>query len=237
MAGASWTKKDDATLRRHYKLITAAEIAERLCRTTRAVHHRANKLNLNEKRDKTEINVRKKKIKSLLKLGMSDSEVAERVGMCRRALTEMRSRMGIAANGRNQRYRLRVAKRTREQCKKAGVASLAQIRSKRYAEYSSELGWHGLSVRAAQIAEALYRFGPMTRKRICTHLGMPWKGARKSLGNPNVPGGSYMAELQRAGIVVRLQSAITHSGKGNHEDLYMIGLDVEPCRKIQQKAQ
>lgn len=233
MPGIPWTPKDDAFLVRSYKRKPIAEIASRLRRTVSSVYQRANKLELNEKRNKAEIESRKSKIRKLIAKGLSDSEVASKLQMDRRALTEMRCRMGVKANGRSERYRQRVAKKTKDQCRKAGVKNLAEVRAKRFHEFVDSLGWPGLSVRAAQIAEALYRLGPMTRKQICQAIGMPWRGSRKSLSTNRVPGGSYMAELQRAGIVVRLESAITHKGKGNHEDIYMIGLEVEPCKKAQ----
>lgn len=231
MSRSKWTIAEDAFLRSWYGRKSAKDLAVSLSRTSSSVYQRANKLGLIQKQDKREIRARKSIIKSLLKRGMSDSEVANRVGMDRRALTEMRNRMGVPANGRNARYKKRVAKKTRDQCRKAGVASLAEIRVKRFCEFVEELGWPGVSVRAAQIAEALYRLGPMTRKQICKVIGLPWRGSRKTLSTSRVPGGSYMAELQRAGFVLRLESAITHAGKGNHEDLYMIGLEVEPCKK------
>lgn len=233
MPGIPWTSKDDAFLKRSYKRKPIAEVAARLFRSISSVYQRANKLALNERRDKDEISKRKEKIKSLIGQGLSDSEVASVVKMDRRALTEMRNRMGVSANGRSERYRKRVAEKTKKQCEEAGVKNLAEIRAKRFSEFVQSVGWPGVSVRSAQIAEALYQRGPMTRKQICEAIGMPWRGSRKSLATSRVPGGSYMAELQRAGLVVRLESAITHRGKGNHEDLYMIGLDVEPCRKVQ----
>jgi hypothetical protein len=231
MNGTPWTSEADATLKQYYKQKPVAWIASRLKKTKLSVYQRARKLGLNKRRDQLEIDSRKLRIKAFLKIGMSDSEVAARVGMKRRVLTEMRIRMGIQANGRNERYRQRMAKKLQEQCQAAGVKSLAEIRSKRFSEFSSSLGWYGLTVRAAQIAEALYRLGPMTRLQICEAIGIPWRGSRKSLSNGQVPGGSYMSELQRAGIVVRLRAAITHKGKGNKQDLYMIGLGVEPCKE------
>lgn len=231
MPGKIWTAKEDIFLQKSYKRKRVSEIASRLGRSMSSVYQRSNKLGLNERRDHAEIARRKRRIRKLISQGLSDSEVATRLNMDRRALTEMRCRMGVSANGRSERYRKRVARRTKEQCRKAGVRNLAEIRKKRFEEFVTSLGWSGVSVRAAQIAEALYRLGPMTRKQICLAVGMPWRGSRKSLSSNRVPGGSYMAELQRAGIVVRLDSAITHKGKGNHEDLYMIGLDVEPCKK------
>jgi predicted DNA-binding protein YlxM (UPF0122 family) len=233
MPGKVWTKKHDATLLRHYKKLSVSEIAKVLDRSESSVYQRAARLGLSDHRDKVELEKRKRKLKGLIERGLSDSEVALRLNMDRRALTEMRCRMGIVANGRSERYRRRVAEKTRRQCRASGVRNLAELRAKRFEEFVASLGWAGLSVRAAQIAEALHKLGPMTRRQICDVIEMPWRGSRKSLSTNRVPGGSYLAELQRAGIVVRLRAAITHSGKGNREDLYMIGLGVEPCRKTQ----
>jgi len=226
-----WTDREDKILRRDYGRRLVKNLAADLARSCSSVYQRASRLGLQERQDKTEIQKRKVRLRKLIEQGLSDSEVASRLRMDRRALTEMRCRMGIPANGRSERYRRRVAEITRRQCRAAGLGSLAEIRKRRYEQFSESLGWPGVSVRAAQIAEALYNLGPMTRRQICVAVGMPWRGSRKSLSTNRVPGGSYMAELQRAGIVVRLESAITHRGKGNHEDLYMIGLGVEPCRK------
>ncbi len=230
MAGRPWTSKEDAIIRRHYKKKSVAWIAQRVDRTDRSVYQRAKTLGLCEERNQSEIDDRKSQIVLLLSQGLSDSEVANQVGMDRRALTEMRNRMGIEANGRNDRYRQRVSQKTREQCRRAGVANLAAIRAKQFRQFVDDLGWPNLSVRAAQIAETLHRNGPMTRRQICQAVGLRWKGSRHSLSNSRVPGGSYMAELQRAGIVVRLESAISLRGSGNQHDLYMIALGKEPCR-------
>jgi hypothetical protein len=227
-----WTDREDKILHRQYGCRLVKDIAAQLSRSCSSVYQRASRLGLQDRQDKVEIQKRKVRLRKLIEQGLSDSEVAIRLKMDRRALTEMRCRMGIPANGRGERYRRRVAETTRRQCRAAGVDSLADIRKRRFEQFAESLGWPGVSVRAAQIADALYNLGPMTRKQICVTVGMPWRGSRKSLSTNRVPGGSYMAELQRAGIVVRLESAITHRGKGNHEDLYMIGLEVEPCRKM-----
>lgn len=231
MPGRSWTEAEDEVLRKDYGKKKAYEIGDALGRSFRAVHQRARLLGLHRLQDKALIAERKNQIRELLKLGYSDGDMAEKIGMDRREVSRFRTNMGLPPSGRNERYRQKVRRNTAKQLKDAGVNNLAELRSKKMAEFAASIGWPGLSLRGAQIAEALYRLGPMTQKQICAAIGKPWTGPKKSLKNRHVPGHSYMAELQRAGIVVRLESAITHKGKGNHEDLYMIGLEVEPCQK------
>ena len=144
MTGRPWTSKEDAIIRRHYKKKSVAWIAQRVDRTDRSVYQRAKTLGLCDQRNQSEINDRKSQIVLLLSQGLSDSEVANQVGMDRRALTEMRNRMGIEANGRNHRYRQRVSQKTREQCRRAGVANLAAIRAKRFRQFVDTLGWPNL---------------------------------------------------------------------------------------------
>ncbi len=40
-----------------------------------------------------------------------------------------------------------------------------------------------------------------------------------------------MASFNEPVMSSRLESAVSRKGRGNQEDLYMIGLGVEPCRK------
>jgi hypothetical protein len=171
-------------------------------------------------------------VRELHAKGWVASEIGREVGMHWRSVNKLINKLGIKPNGRNERYRKRVAATTRKQCEKAGVKNLGELRKARFREAVARIGWEGLSLRGAQIAELLYQRGPMTRKQICEATGMPWKGSRKSLGNCRVPGGSYMAELQRAGVVVRLEAAVKGEGKGKSQDLYMIALGVEKSCQI-----
>lgn len=229
MPGRKWTKKDDELLRELYQSSTAKELAKRFKRSPSAVHQRARLLGAHEAIDRVAMAARDTKIRDLHSKGWTGSEIGKAVGMHTRSVNARINRLGLTPNGRNERYRKRVAKATRIQCKKAGVKNLGQLRSQRIQQFVAEIGWPGLSIRAAQIAELLHQKGPMTRRQICEAAGIPWKGSRSSMKNKRVPGGCYMAELQRAGVVVRLRAAITGRGKGNRQDLYMIGLEVEKC--------
>jgi Putative ATPase subunit of terminase (gpP-like) len=227
-----WSTRDDKRLRRLYGRTPAAKIAKLMGRTISSVYQRANKIKLSNPLDFDAIRHRKDQAKKLYANGWSDAEVAAAVGISRRTMTDSRNRMGIPANGKNHpRFRARVAATTARQCAAAGVRNLGELRSKRFREFVASTGWGNVSIRSAQIAEALYRLGPMTRRQICAAIGMQWRGSRKTFSTSRVPGGSYMAELQRAGYVVRLDAAVSKKGKGRCQDLYMIGLDVEPCKQ------
>ncbi len=189
---------------------------------------------------KTDLALRQKRKAAIIRLhakGWSDSEVADAIGIPRRAVGSYRERLNLPANGRNERYRKRVAENTKRQLKAAGVSSLAEIKALEVAKLAKALGWpEHLSLRSIQIAESLYQRGPMTRKQIANAIGIEWRGSRKTFSG-RMPGGSCLAELQRSGLVVRLQSAITHGGKGNHEDVYFLGLEIEPCQANRSKSQ
>jgi hypothetical protein len=76
----------------------------------------------------------------------------------------------------------------------------------------------------------LYEDGPHTREQIAKAIGLRWAGtpngrhpaSRHSLSG-NGPGGSYMATLQRMGLVIRLGRKIrTGRGKGQSVNAYAI---------------
>lgn len=218
--------------------MSVGDVAMRLSRSCSSVYQRANILGLSEVMCPHETARIKSRIRTWHARGWSDSEIAAKVGRDRRSVGEMRVRLGLEANGNNERRRRKVSERTKQQCEKAGVANLAEVRSESFKGVARRLGWPDhLSLRAVQILETLYQLGPMTRRQLAPAVGMRWRGSRKTFGNNRVPGGSYLAELQRAGLVIRLEKAITHPGKGNHEDLYMVALEVEPCQKARRQYQ
>lgn len=233
-----FTPKEDKVIVSNWGKMVAAKIAKKLGRNVQSVYNRVHRLGIGEKHDKKAIAKRKVKIAALHAKGYSGQEIADRVKLTRRTVQGHLARMGLEANGRNERYRKRVAKRTKQQCRDAGVKNLAEVKAMEVRKLAYALGWPDhLSLRGIQIVELLYVQGPMTRKQIAAAIGMRWKSSRKALSNSRVPGGSYMAELLQAGLLVRLENAITHKGKGNHEDVYMVGLEIEPCQIARNKSQ
>ncbi len=227
-----WTEREIAYLLAQYGKIETKEIAKKLRRSIGSVHQCADRHGLSKKRDKAKSLKLQRRIREMNASGLRDSEISDILGVNRRSVAWLRKKQGLPAIGRNESYRRMVAEKTKQQCRQAGVKNLAELRSLEMKRIAKKLGWpETLSVRAVQILETLYRYGPMTRKQLAAAIGIPWAGSRKTFSNNRVPGQSYTAELMRAGLVIRLDSAICHAGRGNHEDVYMVALGVEPCRR------
>jgi hypothetical protein len=229
MPGRLWTAKEKRYVLRWYGKKTAKKIAVEIDRSEKSVFLRAIELGLAEKRDYKKINRHRELVRKYHAKGWSDSEVARLLKIDRRRCGQIRSGLGLEANGRSERYRKRVAAATKIQLKKAGVKSLAEIKSHAFKKLIVSLGWPPtLSVRAAQIANSLWKLGPMSRQQIATVNDLPWRGSRKTFRS-KTNGGSYLAELQRAGIVVRLGRVIAPGGSGRNYNLYMIAPGVSPA--------
>lgn len=225
-------------MRKHYGSRTAGQIARHLGRSVGSVYQHANQIGVVKARDRDNESKEMETIRRLHAEGFNAAEIQAKTGVPSRTVNLRLNRMGLKPHGRHERYRKKAAKRAVAQCKAAGVKSLGELRSKEMKRVARGLGWpESLSLRAVQILETLYRCGPMTRKQIAEAIGMRWNGSRRTFSNSRVPGHSYLAELQRAGLVVRLESAITHKGKGNHQDLYLVALEVEPCQEARETYQ
>jgi DNA-binding CsgD family transcriptional regulator len=238
MSGRKWTEREDQLLRDWYGKRTAQEIGDQLGRSLSSVHQHARLLGLHTRRDAKVIAMRRKRVRSLHGKGWSDSEVAQEIGISRRTVGAIRQHLGLPANGRNERYRKRVAAKTREQLDAAGLSTLGELRSKSMAAFVESLGWPaGLSLREAQILESLHKIGPMTQKQIAAAIGKEWRGPQRTFKSRHVPGQSYLAHLQRMGLVTRLPQAVPGKGKGRSCDLYMLALGVEPCPQTTTNSQ
>lgn len=157
--------------------------------------------------------------------GWSDAEIAAEWGCERHCVGRIRRDLGLPLNRWSERQRRRVGEKTREQCRAAGVQSLAEIRSLAFARYAAAHGWPAdLRPRAVQILEALRVRGPMTRREIADAIGMPWKGSRKSLVS-NDKAGSYLAYLIRRGLVVQLGRVARGKGRGGSVNLYSLTME------------
>lgn len=232
MIRRKWTSEEDDALRQMWGKCLCQAIADRLNRSLRSVYMRANDLDLSARRDKRLIAERRRRIRVWLAHGYSDSEIAAKLGVNREVVRDHRTRMRLPANGRNERYRRRVAEKTRQQCQASGVSSLAEIKAIEVRKLAEKYGWpSSLSMRSIQIVQLLYTHGPMTRRQINDAIGMKWRSSRKALSNSWVPGGSYLAELQRAGLVARLPRAVSGKGRGSSKDLYFVAIEVQPCPK------
>jgi hypothetical protein len=208
--------------------LTAKQIGELIGRTETSVHQLFNRLGLTKKR---------KKHRGLIgfirrhhKFGWSDAEISAEWSkqhpddpLTRRHLGDIRrEKCGLPDNALSEHRRQLVAKKTKEQCRQAGVKNLAEVRRLAYNEFARKHGWpDDLRPRAVQICDLLYERGPHTRSQIAAAVGMPWKGSRKSLVS-NDPEGSYLAHLQARGLVVQLPRVVKGRGRGKSVHLYAI---------------
>jgi len=236
--GRKWTTTELFVLRRHYHKLSATAIANRIGRSTRAVYMKAAELGMSESRSAAED---RERLDGLIRekhaLGWPDTEIANQWGCSREWVGERRRAMGLPSNALSQYRRAKVARKTAEQLRAAGLESLAQLRVKVYRERARAAGWpEDLRPRAVQILNFLHAHGPATRRQIADAIGMPWKGSRKSLVS-NDPEGSYLAHLIKRGLVVSLGRMVKGKGRGRSVQLYALPLWVEPQhRKDTQSA-
>lgn len=225
MSGRIWTAKELAYVRRWYRKVPAAEIGRRLGRSRPAVFRAADLLGIaGRQRTAVERARLEARIRRWHARGWCDAEIAAKCKTDRKWICDLRRGMGLPPNGHNQRHRRRVAAKTRAQLATAGVRSLAELKREVRRGQARDLGWpEDLRWRAVQILEALWVRGPQTREQLAAVIGMPWKGSRKSLGS-NDPEGSYLANLQARGLVVRLGRVVKKRGSGKSVNLYSLPL-------------
>jgi hypothetical protein len=208
-------------------------VAEELGRTLTSIYQLRDRLGLCKKANRYgpefEAFIREKHA-----LGWSDAEIAAAHGNgCERhTVGAWRKRLGLAVNTLSEHRRRKVAAKTREQLKRAGLPSIGYLRVKAFRDRARVAGWpEDLRPRAVQILNALWEHGPLTRRQLADIIGMPWKGTRKSLCS-NDPEGSYLAHLINRGLVISLHRAhkITGKGRGRSVNLYSLPLWIE--RKV-----
>ncbi|OWY59511.1 hypothetical protein B7486_74185, partial [cyanobacterium TDX16] len=189
-----WTRAEDAAMRRHYgpgpEHLTAAEIARRLGRTVKSIHEHAKFMGLvYQSRADTSDPAFDSGLRRLHAVGHTDPEIAGSLGCERHTVSLARRRLGLPSNRGGERHRRNVAARTADQCRAAGVRSLAEVRSLAFARRAAEAGWPAdMPPRCCQILDAMEARGPMTRREIAEAIGATWIGSRRSLKG-RVPGG------------------------------------------------
>ena len=231
MSGRPWTQDDLDYLRRWHGRRPVRLIAQELNRTRESTYRKTVQLGLSTGKQSR----LGKRFLTFLRekhaLGWSDAEIAAAFGCERHTVGDWRKRLGLACNALSDHYRRRVARKTRQQLKEAGVSTLAELRAETWRQKAREMGWpEDLRWRSVQILEALHTRGPMTRREIAEAIGMPWKGSRKSLVS-NDPEGSYLAHLQARGLVIRLGRVVRGKGSGYSTNLYSLALHVQKAGK------
>ncbi len=223
--------------------IPTTEIAEQLGRPVHSVYQWLNRNGLaGTQRPRGERERIDQRIRELHSQGWLDSEIADDItaGIAqvdRRTVCDFRRAMGLSSNKGSQRHRAQVAAKTREQLERKGLNSLAEERVSAFRKFAIDEGWpEDLRPRAVQILNALYDFGPQTRRQLAERIGMPWKGSRKSLVS-NDPEGSYLAHLMKRGLVVALKRVVTSRGRGKSVNLYAIAAGVVRCRSQEKERE
>jgi len=169
--------------------------------------------------------------------GWTATEMAKEWRCDRHAVSRRCKLLGISLERWSPRQISRVRKKTREQCRKAGVSSLAAVRVKAFKDYARRYGLpEDLLPREVQIINFLCRNGPSTRRQIAAGVGFPWKGSRKSLTG-NRPEGTYLMHLINRGFVVNLGRVVKGKGSGYSTCLYSVPLTFERKFDGQQAAQ
>ena len=174
--------------------------------------------------------------------GWSDSEIAAARGVDRHAVTHVRKELGLPWNRFSDHVRRKAAAKTAEQCRAAGLASLAAVRAKAFRDYARAQGWpDDLRPRAVQILNAIWDRGPMTRRELARAIGMPDVYDRPhgeaSVLASNDAEGSYLANLIARGLLVAMKRAgrVTGRGKGRSVDVYTLPIGIKR-RKVARSA-
>jgi hypothetical protein len=221
LSGRLWTAAEIARAVELKGQRTARQIAGELGRGYTSVHQLFARLGLTKRRP-TRGPERERYIRARHAEQWSDKEIADGWTAAhpgdpldRRYAHELRNRYGLATWGmQSERCRQRVAARTKEQLRRAGLPSLAALRVKAFVDWAASMGWPGITrPRLVQILNLLYERGPHSRKQIAEALGLRVQFNGK---NPNSrkwctgngPGGTYTATLMRMGLVVRLPGRV-----------------------------
>lgn len=227
-AGKAWTDAERRTLTRLYPRMTAAQLARRLGRSVYAVQNEVELLGLAKLARRTVIDEAfLERLRARNAAGYSDQEIADEAGCMRRTVERWRKRLGLGSNLYSERRRQRARAKTADQCARAGVARLAEIRSQVFRQRVAASGWPAdLRPRAAAILDLLAERGPMTRRELCEAMGMNWRGSRASLKSSD-PEGSHLAHLMACGLVVALGRIVRPGGRGYNQQLYSLDLTAE----------
>jgi len=222
-----WLAHELAMVRRLYWRVPAGVIAATIGRSRRAVSQRASLLGLARPRRRATDQDRET-ITRMAADGACNRCIGRACGLDRHAVARIRREIGArplevrGSVGTCRQCVERVRAATREQCRRAGVASLAEIRIREFRRFAEASGWPAdLRPRAIQMLDALWELGPMTRRQIAAAIGMPWKGSRDSLTS-NDPEGSYLAHLMARGLVMQVGRCIRGDGPGRNVYLYSL---------------
>ena len=159
--------------------------------------------------------------------GLTDTDIAKRVGIERRAVTLQRARMGLGIN-QEARHRAQL-KSVANQKKTLGLNSMGELRTRSYRRFAVENGWPAdMRPREVQILNVLSQTPGLTRRQLATVIGMNDRKRSKNLLCCKYGRGSYTANLIHQGYIVGVQRfqpfGTRRNGKGNSrlEDVYVL---------------
>lgn len=221
-----WDKVHDDLVRENYRTKGVEWCADQTQRTPRSIYARAHFLGLTNKQAWLPDSVVIAAIAKHHPSGLSDPEIVDALLKQTGTIVDrhrvgcLRKGMGLASNALSDHRRRQVAAKTRQQLQDAGLTSMAELRLRKFNEWKRGLGWpETLTVRAVQSLELFYRHGVLTRVQLCELLGVSSK--RRISPASNAPGGTVLAELQRAGLISRCRKAIPiASSVVLHQDPY-----------------
>ena len=228
-AARYWTEEEKAIVREWYGKIGCKQVAERLSAngvrfSVKQVYLMALKLGVTYQRRARVDAAWLARLCEMNAQGLPDTILAERLGCNRHTVTRHRQAMGLPSHARGEHLRQAIVRTTAETCRRHGVANLGQLKSKCFRDFARANGWpEECRPREVMILNELARLGPMTRPQLAAAIGLRWTGSRNTFVNKHVPGGSYLAHLQRLGFVLNMGKArFTGRGKGTSLGVYCI---------------
>jgi DNA-binding NarL/FixJ family response regulator len=211
-----WTADEIAILRREYPRLNVKVLAARLKMTLKQVYGAAHACGLARRR--VPIAEHRAAICRLHGEGLSDTQIADRLGVSRSAVSSLRRRLGLP---RNADALLEAQHRAiASQARTLKIRPGGTLRALGHRRFAEEHGWPAhLKPREVQILNALVRGGSMTRSQLAEAIGM----RTDLIGGNGYPtflrssrgAGSYTANLQRYGLVTYLHRS-RPSGRQGH---------------------
>jgi hypothetical protein len=233
MSGRPWTRPELDLLRDNYREVAVEDLADTLRRSARAVWQRA-RIEGVAKQCPRFSEADKDWIRKLVAKGWCNRCIGRRVKHDRQNVRRWRRHLGLPAITVRGMTNCPVCKErtratTKEQCKRAGVKSLAEVRGLAFAKFARNNGWpENLRPREVQILNVLAARGvPMTRLEIAQGIGMRTdredRPGHLAVLTGNGPGGTYTASLMQQGLLLKLKRAASGFGQGKNRDLYYLG--------------
>lgn len=114
----------------------------------------------------------RKRVRSMFRDGLSSREMAAVLPLSPRYLRTIQADMGLHGILKHPRQRKIAAERAKAFLARKGLSSLSEQRRIAHRAFAAAHGWPSdLPPRAVHVLDALYQFGPMTRREIAETIG------------------------------------------------------------------